>query len=85
MKIELDTELIQKNFSDGQIQGFMRELNLTYFETVLYLWFYNHVSISTKERDTDNGRPMYIKFAKSAGKVINGAIVTGKQIGRAHV
>lgn len=70
VKIELDTELIKGNFSEGQIKGFMRELNLTYFETVLYLWFFNNVSITNKERDSDAGRPMYIKFAKNVGKLV---------------
>ena len=48
----------------------MKDLELSYFETVLYLWFYNRVGISAKDRGTSNGRPMYIKFAKSTGKLI---------------
>lgn len=70
MKITVDTNLIQEHFTEGQIKGFMRDLSLSYIEAVLYLWFYNNVSITNKERNTDSGRPMYIKFAKSAGKII---------------
>lgn len=70
MKITIDIDLISKHFSDGQIKGFMNDLELNYIEAVLYLWFFNNVSITSKERDTDCGRAMYIKFAKSVGKVI---------------
>lgn len=73
MKIEIDDKLIQEHFSEGQIKGFMQDLELNYIETVLYLWFYNYCSISSKEIDIDNGRPMYIKFAKSAGRIFKKA------------
>lgn len=70
MKLTIDNDLIQRHFSEGQIQGFMKDLNLTYFETVLYLWFFNNVSICLKDVKTDLGRPMYLEFAKGAGKLV---------------
>lgn len=63
-------ELVGKHFSEGQIKGFMNDLELSYTEAVLYLWFYNFVSICQKDLKTDNGRPMYLRFARSAANLI---------------
>ena len=70
MIIEIDDELIKKHFSDGQIKGYMNELNCDYIESFLYLWLFNYVSITPKERNTDMGRPMYRKIAKCIGKIL---------------
>jgi hypothetical protein len=64
IKLTLDTEKIAKHFSEGQIAGFMRELEMSYTEALFYLWLYNFVGICRKELETDNGRPMYRKFAR---------------------
>ena len=61
---------ISSHFSEGQIQGFMEDLQLSYTETILYLWFYNNVGICTNDLKKDNGRAMYLKFAKSVAKLI---------------
>ena len=68
-KITIDTDIIQKHFSEGQIQGFMNDLQLSYTETILYLWLFNYVSICPKDLKTDLGRPMYLKFAKGISKI----------------
>ena len=69
MKIELNKEKVEGNFTEGQIKGFMKDLNMTYIEAVCYLYFFNNVSITTQERNKDCGRAMYIKFAKSVGEI----------------
>ena len=68
--LEIDKKEIQEHFAKGQIERFMKDLNLTYLEAVLYLWFYNHVGISSKDRSVDCGRPMYIKFAKCVSDIV---------------
>lgn len=69
IKLTLDTEKIAKHFSEGQIAGFMRELEMSYTEALFYLWLYNFVSICRKELETDNGRPMYKLFARGINKL----------------
>ena len=70
MKLVIDDETIHNNFSEGQIQGFMKDLNLSYFESVMYLWFYNHVGICARDLNQNLGRAMYIKFARGISKII---------------
>lgn len=70
MQLEISDELIQKHFSDGQIQGFMNDLHLSRIETIFYLWFFNFVSICQKDLKLDCGRQMYFEFAKGAGKLL---------------
>ena len=70
MLISINTDMVKEHFSDGQIKGFMEELNFTYTETILYLWLFNYVSITPKERNTDMGRPMYRKIAKCVARIL---------------
>ena len=63
--IKLNKDLLDIHFTEGQIKAFMREYNFNYIQSVLYLWFYNNVSISPKDLKTDTGRPMYREFAES--------------------
>ena len=71
MKLEIDDSLIQKHFTDGQIKGFMRELNFDKIQTLMYLWFFNFVSIQLQDLRKDGGRGMYRKFAESVGEIIS--------------
>ena len=69
MKITIDDNLIAKHFTDEQIKGFMKELDMTRLETILYLWAYNNIGVCRLDLK-DNGRPMYRKFAKGFGKLL---------------
>lgn len=68
--IKLNQELLNLHHSEGQIKAYMREYNFTYIQAVLYLWFYNNVSISPKDLKTDCGRPMYKQFAESVRELL---------------
>lgn len=70
LELQIDKDEIAEHFSEGQIKGFMKDLDMTYLEAVCYLYFYNNVGISTRDRSKDNGRPMYVKFAKSISGII---------------
>jgi len=69
LDFELDIEKIGEHFSEGQIKGFMVDLDMTYLEAILYLWFFNYVSITNQDRNKDCGRAMYIKFAKAITEI----------------
>lgn len=66
----LSKEKINKHFSDEKIQAYMRELGLTKLESILYLWFYNNAHIKLDDFKKDNGRPMFVRFAKSITDLI---------------
>lgn len=67
----LSKEKINKHFSDEKIQAYMRELGLTKLECILYLWFYNNAHVTLYDFKKDNGRPMFVRFAKSITDLIN--------------
>ena len=63
--IKLNKHLLDIHFTEGQIKAFMKEYDFNYIQSVLYLWFFNNVSISPKDLKTESGRPMYRAFAES--------------------
>lgn len=67
----LSKEKINKHFSDEKIQAYMQELVLTKLESILYLWFYNNAHVVLDDFKKDNGRQMFVKFAKSITDLIN--------------
>lgn len=69
MKLEISEEEIAKHWEEERIQAFMKELNLTRLEAIIYLWSFNNISISKSDLK-DLGRPMYIKFAKGLSGLI---------------
>ena len=70
MELKIDIDKIKEHCTDGQIKRYMEELGFTYAESILYLWLFNYVSITPKERNTDMGRPMYRKIAKCVARLI---------------
>ena len=61
---------IYKRFGKEQVEHFMSVLKMTELETLLYLWFYNHVSITPADRSQNFGREMYKKFAKAIASLL---------------
>lgn len=46
------------------------EKEMSFVETIIYLWLFNNVSISATDRSKDSGRKMYEKFAKGMSKLL---------------
>lgn len=61
----LSKEKINKYFSDEKIIAYMKEHNLSVTESILYLWFYNNAHVTLDDFKKDNGRQMFVKFAKT--------------------
>lgn len=59
----IDTEKVEKHFNKGQILAFSKELQVSDFGALAYLYFYNFVSISLNDLKKDCGRAMYREFA----------------------
>lgn len=70
MIIEINEEQLYKHWNKETIEKISSEKNMSFLETVIYLWLYNNVSISAKDRDIDFGRKMYEKFAKGIVKFL---------------
>ena len=70
MIIEINEEQLYKHWNKDTIEKISSEKNMSFLETVIYLWLYNNVSISAKDRDIDFGRKMYEKFAKGIVKFL---------------
>lgn len=70
MIYELDEERIAKEFNEGQIQGFMKDLGFSRIETLIYLWAYNHFFTCVADVAIDNGRPMYRELARTFSKLL---------------
>lgn len=70
MIYELDEERIAKEFNEGQIQGFMKDLGFSRIETLIYLWAYNHFFTCAADVAKDNGRPMYRELARTFSKLL---------------
>lgn len=70
MIYELDEDRIAKEFDEGQIQGFMKDLGFSRLETLIYLWAYNHFFTCTADVAKDNGRPMYRELARRFSKLL---------------
>ena len=61
---------IYRLFTSEKVKEFMSVLKMTELETLLYLWLYNHVSITPAERSQNFGREMYKKFAKAIASLL---------------
>lgn len=59
-----------REFEAGQIKAYEEKLGVSYIESLLYLWLFNHFHTNSKEVTTDLGRPMYIKLAKVLSRII---------------
>lgn len=70
MIIEIDEGQLYKHWNKGTIEKISSEKNMSFLETVIYLWLYNNVSISAADRSKDSGRQMYEKFAKGIVKFL---------------
>lgn len=66
----LDEDQIAKEFDEGQIQGFMKDLGFSRIETLIYLWAYNHFFTCVADVAKDNGRPMYRELARMFSKLL---------------
>lgn len=64
LKFEIDTEEIEKEYSSGQIESFMKEYNFTYLEAVAYLYFFNNAHVVLQDFKKDCGKEMFKKHAK---------------------
>ena len=71
MIFEIKDEEIYKHWSKERIQGYAKEFNFSFLEALLYLWFFNNVSVSTDDQRKDLGREMYRKFAKGTARILN--------------
>lgn len=72
MIIEINEEQLYKYWNKETIEKISSERKMSFLETVIYLWLYNNVSISSADRSIDFGRKMYEKFAKGFGIFLNG-------------
>ena len=73
MIFEIDEKKIfEQHWSEARIKGYAKEFNMSYLEALLYLWFFNNVSVSTDDQRKDLGREMYRKFARGTARFLNG-------------
>lgn len=70
MIIKIDEEKIYKNWSKEKIENISKERGLSFFETIMYLYFFNNVGISETDRSKNFGKKMYEKFAKATTKFL---------------
>ena len=68
--IKFDKEKIKKHFSEKKIEAYAKDKDLSQLGALAYLYFYNHVGISTDMHRKDNGRAMYVAFAQGLEKMI---------------
>ena len=61
---------LYRHFANEKVKEFMQGLKMTELETLLYLWFYNHVSITPADRSQNFGREMYKKFAQAIASLL---------------
>lgn len=61
----IDFEKIEKQFSQQQVDIWEKEFDGDREVALLYLWFFNNVSVSWKKLKNDNGREMYRSFAEA--------------------
>ena len=64
IKYEIDTEEINKNFTEGQIKAYIKEYGISYIEAVAYLYFYNYAHVRLDDFKKNFGRQMFVKHAK---------------------
>lgn len=60
---------IKEEYKD-KIKIFMNEYNFTELESLCYLYFFNNAHIRLKDFKDDFGRPMFIKFARCVGELL---------------
>lgn len=72
MIIKIDDMKVFRHWKKEKIEEIAAEKEMSQLEAIVYLWFYNYVSISEVDRSKDSGRRMYIKFAKCFGELIRG-------------
>lgn len=73
MKFEIDEEKIYKHYwSKERIEGYAKRNNSTFLEALLYLYFFNYVSVSNKDQSENLGREMYKKFASGTARFLRG-------------
>lgn len=72
MIIEIDEKKVFEHWTEARIEGYAKELEMTYLEAILYLWLFNFVSVSTDEQKNNCGREMYKKFAKGVARFLEG-------------
>lgn len=66
MKRVIDFDKIAEDYTEKQIAQFMTENNWTRECALLYLWFFNNVSVDWKEDvRKDMGRGMYRIYAEA--------------------
>ena len=65
MIIKIDEEKIYQHWSKEKIEEISKERGLGFFETIMYLYFFNNVGISETDRNKNFGKKMYEKFAKA--------------------
>lgn len=61
----IDFEKIEKQFSPQQVEIWGKSFDGDREASLLYLWFFNNVSVSWKTLKNDNGREMYRSFAEA--------------------
>lgn len=72
MLFMVDEEQIFKHWTEERIEGYARDMGITYLEAILYLWLFNFVSISRDDWEKNCGREMYKKFAKGFVRFLEG-------------
>lgn len=72
MLIEIDEKKVFEHWTEERIEGYAKELNMTYLEAMLYLWLFNFVSVSSDDQKKDCGREMYKKFARGMAEFLEG-------------
>ena len=70
IRYEIDTEEINKDFTEGQIKTYMKEYDIGYLEAVAYLYFYNYAHVRLDDFKKDFGRQMFVKHAKVLPRIL---------------
>lgn len=66
MKNIINFDEIAKEYTEKQISSFMQEKDWSRECTLLYLWFFNNISVDYREDVVkDMGRGMYRKYAEA--------------------
>lgn len=72
MLINIDEEKVFEHFSEDKIEEYMEKNDMSYLESMLYLWLFNNVSVSIDDQRKNCGREMYKKFANGVTKFLEG-------------
>lgn len=70
MQLNIDEVKVFKHWTEARIEGYAKELGMSYLEALIYLYAFNFISISTEDQRKDCGREMYKKIARGIARLL---------------